>query len=109
MSQIDLKQQQKIAWKLHSYFQLQEGMQKLEDTAREYVLLDTRTAELFPCNETAGFLLHQLQNQKDGVTSTQLAHQMCAEFAVEIAQADQDISRFLNRLRHFSMIESVFS
>ncbi len=61
------------------------------------VIVDTETAFYFGLNKTAAFLWQRLQ-ESSGVTVAELASALCATFAVERAQAERDVSEFVEKI-----------
>jgi len=61
------------------------------------VIVDTETAFYFGLNKTATFLWQRLQ-ESNGATVDELASALCAAFAVERAQAERDVSEFVEKI-----------
>jgi hypothetical protein len=68
------------------------------------VIVDTKTAFYFGLNRTAAFLWQFVQEAGGGVTSEQLVDALCQKYAVEPAQARQDVAQFLERLQEHGLV-----
>lgn len=67
-----------------------------------YVVLDSHSAAMFSCNETARLLLERL---RAGVTRAELAEAIAAEYGVEAAVAERDAGQFIRHLAVVGMLD----
>jgi hypothetical protein len=67
-----------------------------------YVVVDSHSAAMFSCNESARLLLDRL---RDGVTRAELAAAIAAEYGVENAVAERDAGQFIRHLTVVGMLD----
>lgn len=78
--------------KLQPHLQLQDGR----------VVFDCHNANLMSCNETAFWMLEQLQS---GISQDSLALLLQENYDVGLVEAESDVEQFVRKLNHFSMVE----
>jgi hypothetical protein len=76
----------------------------VEGTSPEegYVVLDTHSAAMFSCNESAWLLLERL---KAGVTHAELAEAIVRAFGVQPEVAERDAGQFIRYLSVAGMLD----